>query len=114
MILTRLGAGRVGEVWKERDTLLNRIVAFKRPSRGHAKGFDLDARHRRSDPLAYQPDFDIGTDYLGQEIVAGVPPRGPFAAQDAPQLAVQRAEAIEAAHDCVLLQQSTVRPSTLT
>jgi eukaryotic-like serine/threonine-protein kinase len=35
-ILAPLGAAGMGEVWKARDTRLNRIVAIKRLSREHA------------------------------------------------------------------------------
>ena len=43
-ILTPIGAGGMGEVWKARDTRLNRIVAIKQLAAAHSDRFDQEAR----------------------------------------------------------------------
>jgi eukaryotic-like serine/threonine-protein kinase len=99
-ILAPLGAGGMGEVWKARDTRLNRIVAIKRLTREHAGGFEREARAiaALNHPHICQI-FDIGADYLVLEFVAGEPIQGPLAANDALRLAAQVASALEAAHE---------------
>ena len=43
-ILESIGSGGMGEVWKARDTRLNRIVAIKRLKSHNASGFEQEAR----------------------------------------------------------------------
>ena len=43
-ILAPIGAGGMGEVWKARDTRLNRIVAIKQLKAEHTERFKREAR----------------------------------------------------------------------
>jgi TolB-like protein/predicted Ser/Thr protein kinase len=98
-ILSPLGAGGMGEVWKARDTRLNRIVAIKQLKSEQNERFEKEAHaiaalsHPHICVL-----YDIGADYLVMEYVEGRPLRGPVAPGEATRLAIQIASALEAAH----------------
>jgi serine/threonine-protein kinase len=89
----------MGEVWKARDTRLNRIVAIKCLKAQHGARFEQEARAiaALNHPHVCQI-FDIGPDYLVLEFVEGVPLEGPLPVRDALQVALQIASALEAAH----------------
>ncbi len=71
-ILSALGAGGMGEVWKARDTRLNRFVAIKASHRRFSERFEREARaiaavnHPHVCSL-----YDVGPDYLVMEYVEG-------------------------------------------
>jgi serine/threonine-protein kinase len=89
----------MGEVWKARDTRLDRIVAVKRWIGRLSTRFEQEARaiaalnHRHICQI-----YDIGPDYLVLEFIEGQPLQGPQPVEDAVRLAVQIAEALDAAH----------------
>jgi serine/threonine-protein kinase len=99
-ILSRIGAGGMGEVWKAFDARLNRDVAIKTALGG------FDARFRReAQAIAAlnHPNictlFDVGPDYLVMEYVEGEDLKGPVPLDRALEIAGQIAAALEAAHE---------------
>jgi len=63
-----LGAGGMGEVWKARDTRVDRVVAIKRLKAEHAERFKREARAiaALNHPHICQL-YDVGPDYLVME-----------------------------------------------
>jgi TolB-like protein/tRNA A-37 threonylcarbamoyl transferase component Bud32/Tfp pilus assembly protein PilF len=103
-ILALIGKGGMGEVWKARDTRLDRMVAVKRLEGPHTARFEQEARAiaALNHPHICQI-FDIGPDYLVLEYIEGQPllsqtKPGPLAVEEAVRLATQIAEALSAAH----------------
>ncbi len=89
----------MGEVWKARDTRVDRVVAIKRLRAEHAERFTHEARAiaALNHPHICQL-YDIGPDYLVLEYIEGEILKGPVAVADALRLAMQIAEALDAAH----------------
>src|SRR5580658_6159218 len=98
-ILSALGAGGMGQVWKARDTRLDRIVAIKTST---AKFSDRFEREARAVAALNHPNictlYDVGPDYLVMEYVEGPEIKGPMPLDRALTLAIQIASALEAAH----------------
>src|ERR1039458_6366607 len=78
-ILSPLGAGGTGEVWKARDTRLDRIVAIKQLKGRHTARFEQEARAiaALNHPHICQI-YDVGPDYLVLEYIEGRPLAGPL------------------------------------
>jgi Tol biopolymer transport system component/predicted Ser/Thr protein kinase len=98
-ILTPIGAGGMGEVWKARDTRLDRIVAIKISSEKFTERFEREARAiaALNHPNICQI-YDVGPDYIVMEYVEGSEIRGPMPLDLALKAAIQLAGALEAAH----------------
>jgi TolB-like protein/predicted Ser/Thr protein kinase/Tfp pilus assembly protein PilF len=98
-LMAPIGAGGMGEVWKARDTRLNRIVAIKRLKAEHSERFQREARAiaALNHPHICQI-YDVGPDYLVMEYVEGKPLKGPLPFDEALRLAMQIAGALEEAH----------------
>src|SRR5687768_15557881 len=98
-ILSSLGAGGMGQVWKARDTRLNRMVAIKASLSRFDDRFEREARaiaavnHPHVCSL-----FDVGPDYLVMEYVEGESLQGPMPLAQALALADQILDALDAAH----------------
>ncbi len=99
LLISPIGEGGMGEVWKARDTRLDRLVAIKQLKAQHSARFEPEARAiaALNHPHICQI-HDIGADYLVLEYVEGKPLKGPLAAVDAIRIALQIASALEAAH----------------
>jgi TolB-like protein/predicted Ser/Thr protein kinase len=98
-LLSCVGAGGMGEVWKARDTRLERVVAIKRWTGRPSPRFQHEARAiaALNHPHICQI-YDVGPDYLVMEYIDGIPLAGPKVADEVVRLAIQIAEAIEEAH----------------
>lgn len=112
-LIAKIGAGGMGEVWKARDTRLDRIVAIKRLKGEHNARFEQEARAiaALNHPHICQI-FDVGPDYLVLEYVEGAPLKGPLPAEAAARLALQIVSAIEAAHKTGILHRD-LKPANI-
>jgi len=98
-ILSRLGAGGMEEVWKARDTRLDRIVAVKISQGNFDERFEREAR---SIAALNHPNIcqlhDVGPNYLVMEFVEGSPIARADGVRKLLDLAVQIADGLAAAH----------------
>src|SRR5580698_10627778 len=98
-IISRLGGGGMGEVWKARDTRLERFVAIKVSREKFSERFNREARavaalnHTNICQL-----YDVGPDYLVMEYVAGTPVSPPETTRKLLDMAVQMSDGLAAAH----------------
>jgi serine/threonine protein kinase/Tol biopolymer transport system component len=98
-ITAPLGAGGMGEVYKARDTRLNRVVAIKVSKEQFSERFEREAHavaslnHSNVCTL-----HDVGPNYLVMEYIEGTPLRGPLPLQQALKYAAQICDALDAAH----------------
>jgi serine/threonine protein kinase/Tfp pilus assembly protein PilF len=103
-VLSVIGSGGMGKVYRAKDTRLNREVAIKSSAAQFSQRFEREAKTiaALNHPNICQI-YDVGPNYLVMELVDGGPivshdrPR-PLAADEAVALAVQIAAALEAAH----------------
>ncbi len=94
-----IGAGGMGQVYKARDTRLDRIVAIKTSAAQFSERFEREARAvaALNHPNICQL-YDVGPDYLVMEFVEGAPVAAPDAARKLLDMAVQMSEGLAAAH----------------
>jgi TolB-like protein/tRNA A-37 threonylcarbamoyl transferase component Bud32 len=99
-IVSQIGAGGMGSVWKAHDPRLNRDVAIKVSDARFSERFGREARAvaALNHPNICQI-YDVGPDYLVMEYIGGAPPRGPLAPAQAVKLALGIAAGLEAAHE---------------
>src|ERR1700722_16764968 len=98
-ILEPIGAGGMGEVYKARDTRLDRIVAIKISQAQFSERFENEARAvaALNHPHICQL-YDVGPDFLVMEFVEGAPLKGPLPIEKAVGFAAQILDALDAAH----------------
>jgi serine/threonine protein kinase/Tol biopolymer transport system component len=98
-ILAPLGAGGMGEVYRVRDTRLNRLVAIKVAQERFSERF---AREARAVAALNHPNicqlYDVGPDYLVMELVEGAPIATPDSPRRLLDFAMQIADGLAAAH----------------
>src|ERR1019366_1732088 len=105
-ILAPLGAGAMGEVYRARDSKLNREVAIKvLPAAFAADSVRMARFQREAQTLAALNHPNIAQIYgmegaaLVMEFVPGVRLAGPLPIEEAAAIARQVADALEAAHE---------------
>src|SRR5690242_1309776 len=113
VLIAPIGAGGMGEVWKARDTRLDRMVAIKRLKSEHSERFKREARAiaALNHPHICQI-YDVGPDYLVMEYVEGEPLKRQLSPDEAIRLAIQIAEALEAAH-CKGIVHRDLKPGNI-
>src|SRR5271169_3069205 len=88
-ILAPIGAGGMGEVYKARDTRLDRIVAVKISSEQFSERFE---RESRAVAALNHPHictlYDVGPNYLVMEFLDGQPVGAPIPVEDAVRYAM--------------------------
>src|SRR5436305_6549174 len=98
-ILSALGAGGMGEVWRARDIRLDRIVAIKTSRAQFSERF---AREAKAIAALNHPHicqlYNVGPDYLVMEYVEGSTLKGPLPMEKAAEYAGQILSALDAAH----------------
>src|SRR6476661_961094 len=98
-IVAPIGAGGMGEVYKARDTRLDRTVAIKVAAEQFSERFEREAH---AIAALNHPNIctlhDVGPNYLVMEYLEGQPLKGPLPLDQALRLAIQMADALDAAH----------------
>ena len=98
-ILELLGAGGMGEVYKARDTRLNRIVAVKVSNEQFSDRFEREAHTVASLNHSHVCTLhDIGPNYLVMEYLEGTVLRGPLPLAQTLNYGAQICDALDAAH----------------
>jgi len=98
-VLSLIGAGGMGEVYKARDTRLGRTVALKVAKADFTERFEREAR---AVAALNHPNicslYDVGPNYLVMEYLAGERLHGPVPVETALVYAGQICDALSAAH----------------
>jgi serine/threonine protein kinase len=98
-LLSKLGEGGMGEVWKARDAELDRDVALKVSKAEFTARFKQEAR---TIAAFNHPNichvYDVGPNYLVMEFIDGVPLQGPLPVEKAVAYAGFILDALDAAH----------------
>jgi serine/threonine protein kinase len=98
-ILAPIGAGGMGEVYRAKDSRLNRDVAIKVSASQFSERFEREAKAiaALNHPNICQI-YDVGPNYLVMEYIEGTPLHGPLPLDRTIRYAVQICDALDAAH----------------
>src|ERR1700683_4604935 len=98
-IVSAIGKGGMGEVWRARDPQLGRDVAIKVSAQQFTDRFEREARAvaALNHPNVCQL-YDVGPNYLVMEYVEGSPVAPPDSNRKLLDIAVQIADGLAAAH----------------
>jgi len=112
-LMAPIGAGGMGEVWKARDTRLDRVVAIKFSQAQFTEGVEREARAiaALNHPNICQI-YDVGENYLVMEYVDGEPIRAPDSTRKLLEIAVQIADGLAAAHAAGVVHRD-LKPSNI-
>ena len=98
-IVEPIGAGGMAEVYKARDTRLDRVVAIKVSKENFSERFEREAR---AVAALNHPHIctvhDVGPNYLVMEYIDGAPLKGPLPLTQALKYGTQICDALDAAH----------------
>ncbi|HUP60689.1 MAG TPA: protein kinase [Thermoanaerobaculia bacterium] len=123
-IASRIGAGGMGEVWKARDTRLDRSVAIKILPPEFAQNAHLKARFEREAKTISQLNhphictlYDVGDDYLVMELIEGESlaerlEHGALPLPDVLKYGAQIADALDRAH-CAGVVHRDLKPGNV-
>ncbi|MCU1259437.1 MAG: serine/threonine protein kinase [Bryobacterales bacterium] len=113
-IVCAIGEGGMGEVWKARDTRLDRDVAMKVSKTEFSDRFEREAR---TVAAFNHPNIcqlhDVGPNYLVMELIDGVPLKGPLPVEKAVEYAGQILDALDAAHRKGIVHRDLKPPNIL-
>ena len=105
-LLSPLGAGGMGQVWKARDQRVDRVVAIKFSQAEFSDRFEREAR---AIAALNHPNichlYDVGPDYLVMEHVEGAPVSPPGDLRKLLDIAVQVADGLAAAHSAGIIHR---------
>ena len=119
-IVSAIGRGGMGEVWKARDPRLNRDVAIKTSRAEFSGRFQKEAQVIAA---LNHPNIctlhDVGPDYLVMEFIEGPTlaeriKEGPIALDEALGIAKQIGDALEAAHDKSIVHRVVINAAIWT
>ncbi len=124
-VTEKLGAGGMGEVYRARDTRLNRDVALKFLPPAFAQDPERLARFEREAQLlaqlnhqnigaihGFEQDRQEGLSYLVLEYVPGENLRGPVAIEEIDAIVRQLIDALEEAHECGIVHRD-LKPANI-
>ena len=112
-LMTPIGAGGMGEVWKARDTRLDRVVAIKFSEAQFTERVEREARSIAAlNHANICQIYDVGESYLVMEYVEGEPIHAPDNTRKLLDIAVQIAEGLAAAHAAGFVHRD-LKPSNI-
>ena len=126
-LVTRLGVGGFGTVWKARDRELDRTVAVKIPRRGQLSSSEIDQFFREARAAAQLrhpnivPVHEVGRDgetlFIVSDLVRGVTlsdrlTDGPISAREVAELCIPIADALHHAHQQGVVHRD-LKPSNI-